>query len=310
MNCYTVSMKKIIFIVFAIIVLLALGFFALNSYIYNEKQADTASDFKDAEYIIEGERVQLEGGVADTEVAPGATATSVTRYFGNELMVDLNDDGRDDAVFVLTQQAGASGVFFYVVAALNTEEGYVGSYGHFLGDRIAPQTTELSTDPSHENVIVVNYMDRAEGEPMVAEPSVGKSVWLKFDPESLQFGEVEQDFEGEANPSQMDLTMKTWDWVRTDYTGGESVEPENDAFTLTFNEDDTFGATTDCNGIGGSYSATESALQFSEMISTLMFCEGSQEAEFREMLENTTAYSFTAKGELVLDGATSSAYFR
>ena len=45
------------------------------------------------------------------------------------------------------------------VAALNTEAGWIGSQTTLLGDRIAPQTTELSQNPNHKNVIVVNYAD-------------------------------------------------------------------------------------------------------------------------------------------------------
>ena len=51
----------------------------------------------------------------------------------------------------------------------------------------------------HKNVIVVNYADRAPGEPFTTQPSVGKSIWLKLDPQSRQWGTVEQNFEGEAN---------------------------------------------------------------------------------------------------------------
>ena len=74
--------------------------------------------------------------------------------------------------------------------------GLVGSQGVLLGDRIAPQTTELRAD----GVVVVSYADRAPGESFATPPSVGKSIWLKLDPATLQFGEVVQDFEGEADP--------------------------------------------------------------------------------------------------------------
>jgi hypothetical protein len=99
---------------------------------------------------------------------------------------------------VLTQQRGGSGTLFYAVAALNTDAGYVGSDGYLLGDRIAPQTTVVSPHPRHKNVIVVNYHDRRPGEPMTAEPAVGKSVYLKLDPQAMRWGVVVPDFEGES----------------------------------------------------------------------------------------------------------------
>jgi len=179
-------MKKILILVSLVVVLSVAGFYILNTYIYNQKQIDSsfASDFKNTEFVIDGEQMMLGDSL---------------QYFGNELVTDLNNDGRDDVVFLVTHSPGGSGTFFYVVAAINTEEGYVGSDGYLLGDRIAPQTTELSLNSNHKNVIVVNYVDRADDEPMSASPSVGKSAYLKLDSAYMQWGVVEPDFEGESN---------------------------------------------------------------------------------------------------------------
>jgi len=184
-------------VVFAIVGLVA-AFYAFNNYIYEQKQAYAADDYRDAEYVIDGERVRLTNGVAETEVAPGSASKIVTRYFGNEVKSDLDGDGREDVAFILTQTGSGSGTFFYAVAALNTERGYVGSDGYLLGDRVAPQSTEVSPNPRHIHVVVFNYADRAPGEPMTAQPSVGKSAYLKLDLASMQWGIVEPDFEGES----------------------------------------------------------------------------------------------------------------
>lgn len=191
-------MKKILLGVLIIAAFLTVSFFAFNSYIYNEKQATAVADYKDAEYRIDGTPVKLKDGVAETEAAPGSALKITTRYFGNEYLVDMDNDGRVDVVFLLTQETGGSGVFYYVVAALNTERGYVGSDGYLLGDRIAPQTIVASSNPRHKNVIVANYVDRAPGEPMTAQPSIGKSTYLKLDPPSMLWGIVEPNFEGES----------------------------------------------------------------------------------------------------------------
>lgn len=191
-------MKKILLGIVIVAVLLLMVFYALNTHIYNEKQTGTVAEYKDAEYRINGTPVQLMGGVSEIEAAPGSVSKVVTRYFGNEYMTDLDNDGREDIVFLLTQETGGSGIFYYVVAALNTERGYVGSDGYLLGDRIAPQSTEMSPNPRHKNVVVVNYADRAAGEPMIIQPSVGKSAYLKLDVPSMQWGIVEPNFEGES----------------------------------------------------------------------------------------------------------------
>jgi hypothetical protein len=44
----------------------------------------------------------------------------------------------------------------------------------------------------------VRYRDRGPGEPMTAQPSVGKSVYLKLDAGAVRWGVVVPDFEGES----------------------------------------------------------------------------------------------------------------
>ena len=155
------------------------------------------TEYRNAEYMIEGQRITLADGLAP-DTPPGSASRIVTRYFGNELKTDLNDDGREDIVFLLTQQRGGSGTFFYAVAALKTEAGYRGSDGYLLGDRIAPRTTVVSRNPRHKKVIVVNYGDRRPGEPMTAQPSIEKSVYLKLDADTVRWGVVVADFAGES----------------------------------------------------------------------------------------------------------------
>ncbi len=259
---------------------------------------------KDATYVIDGKRVILNNGVAEQEVVPGSASKVVTRYFGNEVSHDLDGDGRLDTAFLLSQETGGSGVFYYLVAALNKESGYVGSKGVFIGDRIAPQSTSMGDG----NVIVVNYAERAVGEDFSTQPSIGKSMWLMLDPTTLTFGEVAQNFEGEADPSKMTLGMNTWKWIKATTPQGDVMPQKSDAFTLSFNNDGTFSASTDCNGIGGEYVAGKTSLSFDKMMSTLMYCEGSQERVFSDFLSNTEGFVFTSRGELILtlkdDGGT------
>jgi heat shock protein HslJ len=261
--------------------------------------ADVAAraDHRNVAYTIGGRSVLLVDGVADEPAAPGSASRIVTRYFGNEVRGDLNGDGREDVAFLLTQEPGGSGTFFYAAAALDSPQGLVGSHAVLIGDRIAPQTTELRAD----GVIVVNFADRAPGESFATPPSVGKSLWLKLDPATLEFGEVVQDFEGEADPDAMQLDMKTWVWIRAVDGGNEIVPRQADAFTLTF-EGGMFSATTDCNRVRGGYTTQGQELTFADnMAATRMFCADSQETAFTELLRRTARYSFTSRGELVLE---------
>ncbi|MGF1613664.1 MAG: META domain-containing protein [Gammaproteobacteria bacterium] len=285
-------------------VALAVGYYADIAPAQEDEQHDQGlpQSYKNATYIIEGRPISLVNGLSEVEVTPGLTGKMVTRYFGNEIRHDFNGDGREDVAFLLTQQRGGSGTFYYVVAALNLESGYVGSQGYFLGDRIAPQTTEMSRDPRKKNVIVVNYAERAPGESFTVRPSIGKSVWLLLDPETMQFGKVVQDFEGEADPSRMTLGMKPWTWIFAVYNDGKKITPNQPGkFIITFSSDGKFSATTDCNSISGNYQAVAKSISFGPIASTRMHCEGSQETDFIAFLKNAQSYHFTSKGELILD---------
>lgn len=186
-------MKKTVLIL-CVLALIVAGYFIFNQ----KKPIATTSNYKNAAYTIGGQKVELVNGVAETETAPGSASKVTTQYFGNDLKTDLNNDGREDVVFIVTQNTGGSGTMFYVVSALNTEQGYVGSDGFFLGDRIAPQNIEMSPNSQHKNVVVANYVDRKPDEPMTAQPSIGKSAYLKLDPATMRWGIVEPNFEGEA----------------------------------------------------------------------------------------------------------------
>ena len=140
-------------------------------------------DPQNATYMIEGQPVTLVNGGAEKEAAPGSASRQITQYFGNAIDIDLNSDGLLDSAFLLTQSSGGSGTFFYVVAALEEDDGYLGTNAILLGDRIAPQSTNI--DPDNPLQFTVNYADRKEGEPMSASPSVGVSKTFKLENGSL-----------------------------------------------------------------------------------------------------------------------------
>lgn len=148
-------------------------------------------DYKNTSYIIEGEKITLENGLSEIEIAPNSASKKITRYWGGDFFKDLNADGREDVVFIVTQESGGSGLFYYVVAAINYPEGYQGGESFFLGDRIAPKNIELGD----ENTILVNFAERNPGESFDVEPSSARSIWLYFDPVSMQFGEIAPDFD-------------------------------------------------------------------------------------------------------------------
>jgi len=182
-------MKKIIITIVCVAVVLAGLVFFMSG-----RQDGLTRNFREVAFSIAGEPVRLSNGEAETQTTLGIPSKSTVRYFGNELTHDVDGDGVEDTVFLVTQETAEGNVFFLVVAALKKGDGYVGARATLLGDRIAPQTLEAGEG----RVVVFNYADRAPGAPITAMPSVGKSMWLLFDANVLEFGEVVQNFEGDG----------------------------------------------------------------------------------------------------------------
>jgi hypothetical protein len=140
-------MKKRIIIPLAFIIVLGIG-----AFINHQTGNKNISDPRNAVYMADGLKA---------------------RYFGNEAKGDLNNDDIPDTAFLITTDGGGSGTFYYVIAVLNTTEGYKPTNAILLGDRIAPQTTEI-----RDKKLIVNYADRKKTDPMTTAPSVGVSKYF------------------------------------------------------------------------------------------------------------------------------------
>ncbi len=292
----------IISVTIVVVGVIGLAWYAGRDYAGQPKAAD--SDHRNTAYIIENERIQLANGSMVSDAVPGSASKIITEQVGEEVFHDLDGDGKNDAVLFLTHHTGGTGTFYYLVTALYTDAGYVGSHGFLLGDRIALQSIEIVSGQ-----VRVTYLDRRPDEPMAAMPTVLKEARLVFNVEEMRFVEqAEQAGDGDTDGENQGtngfaLTAKEWVWVHALYNDGREVVPEEEGvFTLTFSSDGTeFTATTDCNQVAGSYTAQGEILSFGNMISTKMYCEGSQEVEFTRLLGDTAGFHFSPDGELILD---------
>ena len=140
-----------------------------------------ATRTEDAIFVVEGEPVALNGGVAEIRLSADAAVTTTTRIFGEPVEADLDADGDMDAVVWLTRDGGGSGTFYYVAASIKEDWGYRGTEAYPIGDRIAPQTLEF-----RDSLIIANYADRKPGEPMTEQPSVGVSKYFRLEAGELQ----------------------------------------------------------------------------------------------------------------------------
>lgn len=145
-----------------------------DSILPNYQAVIPAEDPENATYIIEGQSVALIDGQAEVPVAPDSASVSTVSMFGQSTMGDLTADDIDDAAVMLVVSGSGSGTFYYQAAALNKDGMYSGTNAVLLGDRIAPQTTQIM-----DGTIVANYAERAPGEPMTTKPSVGVSKYMQ-----------------------------------------------------------------------------------------------------------------------------------
>lgn len=95
------------------------------------------------------------------------------QYFGNDVTADMNGDNMPDSAYLVVLDSSGTGRFYYLVADLSGAGGRVRTQPMFVGDRIAPQTTEW-----RDNAIIVNYADRKQGEPMTTTPSLAVSKYF------------------------------------------------------------------------------------------------------------------------------------
>ena len=138
---------------------------------------------KNTSFTIDGVLVTLKNGVSETLATPGSASRVTTRYFGNDVVGDLNGDGEDDVAFLVTQDTGGSGLFYYAVVALQTHPGHALTNAFLIGDRIAPQNNKIVSGELH-----VNFAERKEGESMTVPPSVGAVLLLRVTPENKLVG--------------------------------------------------------------------------------------------------------------------------
>jgi heat shock protein HslJ len=238
----------------SIVALLVLGglFFALNSYIYKEKQG---------------------------EVVVGKTVATVGT------IVAVNKD-----------QAAFDGP---ILITLQPKEG-----GPVM---IAVPTMGLPLCPAYQAKNIVDVYLLKSGDEIKVRGIVGEDGSIvPCEAADHYLGStpvVVDNFEGEADPTRMSLAMQPWTWISAQYNDGKKLVPaQAGKFKITFGSEGKFTATTDCNSMGGSYAVgANQTLQLSQMYATKMFCEGSQEVAFTQLLENTASYHFTSKGELIFD---------
>jgi hypothetical protein len=110
----------------------------------------------DATYQVEGSELLFSGGHAElkNEESGDKMTFDVT---SEPIFGDINGDGQEDALLILTAQGKDTEVAYYVAVALNDDGGYLGIDSVRLEERVAPREVRIQ-----DEMVVVTYSKNGE----------------------------------------------------------------------------------------------------------------------------------------------------
>jgi len=162
-----------------------------------EDKKEIKPNVADISYNIDGEEFVLVDGKAEKTVEvelDGFTMKNSLTIIEDPFYADVDLDGDTDSAVWLMNDSGGTGSFFYGALVINdNNQSSHSTDGMFLGDRISPSKIEFK-----EGRIVYSFLERGMDEPMSAEPTHPRDVWVHYDKSSNTIGEWVRDFEGES----------------------------------------------------------------------------------------------------------------
>lgn len=162
--------------------------------------------------------------------------------------------------------------------------------------------------PNETNQVVFNATTSGSGA-RYENLKQGLILWNKGDDVSLYLNDspiftgtdINKKVNEPVSENDNSKILGSWTWQETVLSNKEKIIPKDkNLFSITFEKDGNISGKTDCNGFGGTYSNTDVVLSFGPLVSTLMYCEGSQETEFTSYLSKTVNYSIQDDNELKL----------
>lgn len=166
-------MKKILYII--LIVGIVFGIWSVFKQASNPTSSKTSNvgqnishpDPSNATFVFDDGPITLSKGINEKAIIPGGELMQETTLTDIVGYGDINGDKKDDAVAVLVQTGGGSGVFIYLGAYVSNPLDYKGSNAVFVGDRIEPKSISILN-----GTITLKYLDRKPNEPYAVEPTV------------------------------------------------------------------------------------------------------------------------------------------
>ncbi len=134
-------------------------------------------------------------------------------------------------------------------------------------------------------------------------------LYLFLIPKTTEKNKNEPTTQTEQTEQANQLSNKQYAWVMSEYAeeGQDNLtieEPRNNSlFTIQFNNDNTFNATTDCSIIDGNYKMNNSNLIFFNNInSENQECDNSQALSFQSSLQRVESYTLNNKKLILIFG--------
>lgn len=178
-------------VVAIVVIIIAVYSFSFTNLASVISQTDSSS-IKNGSYTIEGKLFQLQGGKISVP-NPATGLNHTVEIFGEPVFGDVNNDGKKDAVILLASTPNKNGTFYYITLGIEKNGVYNITETLYIGHDIAPQTVRVEDGDA-----VFNYAERKAGDPVTAQASEGKSIWIHYNPETNQIGQLVKDFEGES----------------------------------------------------------------------------------------------------------------
>lgn len=94
------------------------------------------------------------------------------------------------------------------------------------------------------------------------------------------------------NVIQADSSLSLSSWKLVETSDQAKFDSKESAFVISFDASkNSFSTTTDCNNGFGSFNVEGNNISFGDIASTMMYCEGSFEGTYFEMLSNASTYT-------------------
>ena len=138
-------------------------------------------DVKNANYLIESREILLEDGVASAPAAPGSASIIRTSVLEGPAFADIDGDNEKDAVVILRDEPGGTGIFYFVSTLLTNNGAQRSSNSLLLGDRIRIKEIAIES-----GLISIKILDRASGDAMAVAPSVEKTLTFRLNSKVLE----------------------------------------------------------------------------------------------------------------------------